>query len=215
MTIALVTTDLASGRRVYAALRGPARQSSVLCFESSHPFADRVAAARPKAIVLDTRFPDEPLPTDAQDLRGRVPSATIVLLASRIDGGSLAAAAAKGVDIAVSRRIDSASLGALVREIAAGRVHAVAGPAAGGAPLDAVHDLSSRELQILRMVARGTSNAVIARGLWISECTVKYHLSNIFRKLGVANRTEASHYAYLHRLLVHGAPSAGLKEEAA
>jgi len=214
MTVAIVTTDLASGQRVCAAVRA-ARESSVVCFGSSRPFADRVAAARPKAVVLDTRFPDERLPIDAQYLRGALPSATIVLLASRIDGAILSAAAAKGVDIAVSRRIDSVSLGALVREIAAGNVHAVADPAAGGAPPDAVHDLSSRELQILRMVARGTSNAVIARSLWISDATVKYHLSNIFRKLGVANRTEASHYAYFHRLLGHGATSAGLKEEAA
>ena len=213
-TIAVVTTDVASGRRVCAAVRA-AHACSVVCFDAARPFAHAVAASRPNAVVLDTRFPDEMLPADAHDLRGAVPSAKILLVAARLDGASIAAAAARGVDIAVSRCTDSASLGALVREIAMGHIHPIATPAAGGAQPDAMHGLSPRELQILRMVAGGTSNATIARSLWIADGTVKYHLSNIFRKLGVANRTEASHYAHFHRLLGHGAQTIGLKEEAA
>jgi DNA-binding NarL/FixJ family response regulator len=50
-------------------------------------------------------------------------------------------------------------------------------------------------------VAGGASNGVIARELWVTEQTVKFHLSNVFRKLGVANRTEAGAYAHRHRLL--------------
>jgi DNA-binding CsgD family transcriptional regulator len=40
--------------------------------------------------------------------------------------------------------------------------------------------------------------------LWVTEQTVKFHLSNIYRKLGVSNRTEASHYAHVHGLLNGG-----------
>jgi DNA-binding CsgD family transcriptional regulator len=61
--------------------------------------------------------------------------------------------------------------------------------------------LTSRELETLRWVTEGHTNAWIARKLWVTEQTVKFHLSNIYRKLGVANRTEASHYAMVHRLL--------------
>jgi DNA-binding NarL/FixJ family response regulator len=61
--------------------------------------------------------------------------------------------------------------------------------------------LTRRELEILRLVAEGGTNARIARSLWVTEQTVKFHLSNIYRKLGVANRTEASRWAQLHGLL--------------
>ena len=50
--------------------------------------------------------------------------------------------------------------------------------------------LTRRELEILALVAEGKSNSTIARELWVTEQTVKFHLSNIYRKLDVANRTE-------------------------
>jgi DNA-binding NarL/FixJ family response regulator len=62
-------------------------------------------------------------------------------------------------------------------------------------------ELTRRELEILRLVAEGHSNANLARMLWVTEQTVKFHLSNIYRKLDVANRTEASRWAQLHGLL--------------
>jgi DNA-binding CsgD family transcriptional regulator len=61
--------------------------------------------------------------------------------------------------------------------------------------------LTRRELEILRLVAEGHSNAQLARMLWVTEQTVKFHLSNIYRKLDVANRTEASRWAQVHGLL--------------
>ena len=69
----------------------------------------------------------------------------------------------------------------------------------------AAHDLTRRELEILQLVAEGHSNSQLARMLWVTEQTVKFHLSNIYRKLDVANRTEASRWAQLHGLLpAHG-----------
>jgi DNA-binding NarL/FixJ family response regulator len=62
-------------------------------------------------------------------------------------------------------------------------------------------DLTRRELEILALVAEGHSNSQLARMLWVTEQTVKFHLSNIYRKLDVANRTEASRWAQLHGLL--------------
>jgi DNA-binding NarL/FixJ family response regulator len=58
--------------------------------------------------------------------------------------------------------------------------------------------LTRREEEILRLVARGRSNSQVAETLWVTEQTVKFHLSNIYRKLGVSNRTEASHWALLN-----------------
>jgi DNA-binding NarL/FixJ family response regulator len=69
--------------------------------------------------------------------------------------------------------------------------------------------LTRRELEILRLVAEGHSNAQLARMLWVTEQTVKFHLSNIYRKLDVANRTEASRWAQLNGLLQY-APALAL-----
>jgi DNA-binding NarL/FixJ family response regulator len=66
---------------------------------------------------------------------------------------------------------------------------------------DKAAGLTKREVEILRMVAEGHSNSQLARMLWVTEQTVKFHLSNIYRKLDVANRTEASRWAQLHGLL--------------
>ena len=61
--------------------------------------------------------------------------------------------------------------------------------------------LTTRELQVLRLVAEGLPNAQVAKRLWISEPTVKYHLSRTYEKLGVSNRTGASRWAERHGLL--------------
>lgn len=62
-------------------------------------------------------------------------------------------------------------------------------------------DLTRREREILMLVADGRTNIEVARQLWVTEQTVKFHLANVYRKLGVCNRTEASRWAYDHGLL--------------
>jgi DNA-binding NarL/FixJ family response regulator len=64
-----------------------------------------------------------------------------------------------------------------------------------------LHGLTRRELQVLRLVARGDSNREIAAELVISERTVARHLQNIFAKLGVSSRAAASVFAAEHELL--------------
>jgi DNA-binding NarL/FixJ family response regulator len=61
--------------------------------------------------------------------------------------------------------------------------------------------LTRREIEILRLVAEGHSNSALAKMLWVTEQTVKFHLANIYRKLDVANRTEASRWAHLNGVL--------------
>ena len=62
-------------------------------------------------------------------------------------------------------------------------------------------DQTRREQEILRLVAEGHSNAKLAKMLWVTEQTVKFHLSNVYRKLGVSNRTEAARWAQVNELL--------------
>ena len=61
--------------------------------------------------------------------------------------------------------------------------------------------LTERETSILKALARGLSNDEIAKELWITQQTVKFHLTNIYRKLGVKNRTEGTRLAYRHGLV--------------
>jgi DNA-binding NarL/FixJ family response regulator len=63
--------------------------------------------------------------------------------------------------------------------------------------------LTERESSILKALARGLSNDAIGKELWVAEQTVKFHLTNIYRKLGVSNRTEATRYAYENGLVDH------------
>jgi DNA-binding NarL/FixJ family response regulator len=68
--------------------------------------------------------------------------------------------------------------------------------------------LSAREIEVLRLVADGASNAEVAQRLWVTQQTVKFHLSNVYRKLGVSNRTEAGRWAQLQGLLPERTPRA-------
>ena len=61
--------------------------------------------------------------------------------------------------------------------------------------------LSAREVDVLRMVAQGMTNAEVARKLFISSRTVGWHLGSIYRKLGFSSRTEATRFAVEHGLL--------------
>ncbi len=63
-------------------------------------------------------------------------------------------------------------------------------------------ELTSRELEVIRLVATGSTNREIATTLSISAHTVARHLQNIFVKLGVSSRTAATSYAYRNGLVV-------------
>ena len=68
-------------------------------------------------------------------------------------------------------------------------------------PVRNPHTLSARELEILRLLARGRTNREIGRALFISEHTAANHIRNILRKTGCANRTDAAAYAHRHGLV--------------
>ena len=68
-------------------------------------------------------------------------------------------------------------------------------------PSDKAHGLTSRELQVLRLVAGGETNKSIAGKLSLSEKTIDRHVSNIFAKLHVPSRAAATAFAYQHKLI--------------
>ena len=131
-----------------------------------------------------------------------VPGLKTVVLTMEEDSQQIEAAFAAGAVAYVFKTAEPDDLASAVRQSFEHSVYFSApvpqGEAAQGRSTD---DLTRRELEILRLVAEGHSNAALARMLWVTEQTVKFHLSNIYRKLGVANRTEASRWAQLNGLL--------------
>jgi DNA-binding NarL/FixJ family response regulator len=153
-------------------------------------------------VIIDERLPDARTARLVGAIRAVAARAKLVLLTDDMDPGRLARASAAGLDAAIARSAPPASVGMLIREVAAGHVyHAFERPRASGSVGSAAGTLTSRELEILRLAAGGLPNGNIAERLFVTEQTVKFHLSNVYRKLGLANRTEASHYAHVHGLL--------------
>jgi DNA-binding NarL/FixJ family response regulator len=103
------------------------------------------------------------------------------------DAAEMELDAARWIFADLGARSDLARVEALAREVL---------PAAAVA-----HPLSTRELEVLRLVAAGKSNRAIAAELFISERTVERHVSNIFAKLDVSSRAAATAYAYEHQLV--------------
>jgi DNA-binding NarL/FixJ family response regulator len=127
------------------------------------------------------------------------PGAQRLLLTLHMDEERLNEVFDAGAHAVLSKGMHPVSLGTMLREVVRGNVvhRFERRPPAVMADCP----LTLREKEILGLVAEGNTNGQIARLLWVTEQTVKFHLSNTYRKLGVANRTEASHYAHLNNLM--------------
>jgi DNA-binding NarL/FixJ family response regulator len=146
--------------------------------------------------------------------RGRTvaPSLRAIVLSMHHDTAHIDAALAAGAAAYVVKTAHPDDVASAVRQAfdhsiyLAGAPRPVTGAPSGAQASVAAENpggLTRRELEILRLVAEGHSNSQLARMLWVTEQTVKFHLSNIYRKLGVSNRTEASRWAQLNGLLSH------------
>ena len=149
-----------------------------------------VADLRPDLLVLEL----DPLPGEPDGLevlrraRSLAPPLRAIVLTGHDDTVHIDAALAAGAAAYVLKTAHPADVASAVREAFGRAAPRRSNP--GG--------LTRRELQILKLVANGQPNATVARKLWVTEQTVKFHLSNIYRKLGVANRTEAGRWAALN-----------------
>jgi DNA-binding NarL/FixJ family response regulator len=137
--------------------------------------------------------------------RERGPELKVIVLSAHTDAQYVDAALAAGADAYVVKTAHADDLASAIRQAFDHSIYlARAHGAKRQRPREAVEQswgLTRRELEILTLVAEGHSNAQLARMLWVTEQTVKFHLSNIYRKLDVSNRTEASRWAQVHGLL--------------
>jgi DNA-binding NarL/FixJ family response regulator len=167
---------------------------------------DALLELRPDVVLVDdmhdprvseTGAPDHAL-ARLRDAVEHVPRAQRLLLTLRMNEAWMSEVFDAGAHAVLSKSMHPVSLGTLLREVVRGNVvHRFERQPA------AITDcpLTLREKEILGLVAEGATNGQIARSLWVTEQTVKFHLSNTYRKLGVANRTEASHYAHVNNLV--------------
>jgi DNA-binding NarL/FixJ family response regulator len=130
----------------------------------------------------------------------------VIVLTLQMKGEWLERAFQAGANGAMSKSLHPVALSTLLRAAVSG--HIVHSPASirsinrAPVPVATEHSsLTGRELEILQLVASGATNVDIARQLWITQQTVKFHVSNVYRKLDVGNRTEACHYAHVNGLV--------------
>jgi DNA-binding NarL/FixJ family response regulator len=157
-----------------------------------------VPSVRPDIVVMDLQLPGMSGIEALKRLQVSHPQVKVVVLTSFAGQDSVLPAVRAGVAGYLLKDIGPAELADALRAAHAGgaRLH----PQVAATVLQSVADtardpLTPREHEVLRLVARGLSNRLIARELALSEKTVKTHVSAVLAKLGVADRTQAALYA--------------------
>jgi len=163
----------------------------------------------PDVILMDIRMPGLDGISAARDVLDACPSVRIVILTTFDDDEHVYEALRMGASGFLLKSADGDTLVNAVRVVASGEAllapevtrrviqhfsATASGPMPGSA--EAIGDLSEREVEVLRLMARGFSNTEIASELFVSGATVKTHVSHILTKLGVRDRVQAVVEAY-------------------
>jgi DNA-binding NarL/FixJ family response regulator len=157
-----------------------------------------VERRRPDIILMDFKMPGLHGVEMIERIRANWPEIKIVVLSACDDRPIIDAALLAGASAYVLKSAHTVDIASVLRQASSGAVfHAPAAAAVrtGGAQAAATPTLTDRERSILSAVASGMTTSAISRDLWISEHTIKFHLTNIYRKLGVVNRAGAVRYA--------------------
>jgi len=150
----------------------------------------------PDIVVLDLVLPGMSGVDVVRHLRADHPGVKVVALTSFAGRDLVLPAVRAGVAGYLLKDVDARELADALRAVHAGGVPLHPQVAATVmASVTATDPLTPRERDVLRLIARGLSNRLIARELTLAEKTVKAHVSAILAKLGVADRTQAALYA--------------------
>jgi len=168
--------------------------------ESGAEVAGLVEQVQPDLVLLDLSLPDVHGLDVVRSLSASKSSALVVIFSAHEEPELIDAALRAGASAFITKRIDPRDLPAALRQAVEPTlfrpmqqtvlVNAKAAPV----------ELTERELEVLDALTDGLSNKAIGKRLWLSEQTVKFHLTSIYRKLGVSSRTEAIATAYGQRL---------------
>jgi len=150
------------------------------------------AAARPEEVFELIR-----------DSLDKQPSLKVIAFSSGSDRKLLAEAFDAGVSALIAPNAAPEDIAVAIRQATDPSIHFAPAtlPLLKPKPVADDPGLTDREIETVRLVAKGLSNAEVARTLLVTEQTVKFHLSNIFRKMNVSNRTQATRRAEMMNLL--------------
>jgi DNA-binding NarL/FixJ family response regulator len=156
-----------------------------------------VGRTSPDLVLLDLRMPDMNGLACLDAIKERYPNVKVVVLSAFGDAEHIGSAFERGATAYIVKTVNPVDLPSALRQAFEATVYQGV-QIFSGSPSVANDDigLTERELTMLKALARGLSNHAISREFWVTEQTVKFHLSNIYRKLGVANRTEAARFAF-------------------
>jgi DNA-binding NarL/FixJ family response regulator len=159
----------------------------------------------PRLVLLDLCMPGVDGLESIEKITATWPNVKTVILSACEERTVINAALEAGASAYVVKSVLTMDVASIVRQASSGAVFH-AGTQLRLARTDAPEPdpdggLTARELAILRAVAGGLTTTAISKELWVSEHTVKFHLTNIYRKLGVANRAGAIRYALEHHLV--------------
>jgi NarL family two-component system response regulator LiaR len=160
--------------------------------------------ARPDVVLMDVMMPVMDGIATTEQLRARDPAARVLMLTSMSEGDIVQRAMKAGASGYLLKTATAIELAQAVRAAYHGRT--TLAPEATQALVEAMRgasdlDLTEREREVLILMADGLANAQIAERLTVSPATVKFHISGIFSKLGVATRAEAIALAYKRKLV--------------
>jgi len=166
---------------------------------------------RPDLLVADLRLPGAALsgPEVVHRARQIVPTLQTVVLSASPDPADISSALRGGAFAYVTKDAHPDDLASAIRQAFGHSLYLAPVSQVAPALVDVAVDpavragLTPREREILLLATQGLSNGALAQRLWVTEQTIKFHLSNAYRKLGVSNRTEATHWAGVNGLLDH------------
>ena len=153
-----------------------------------------VGELKPDVVLMDLRMPEMDGVTAIEHIKSSYPDVHVLVLTTYESDADILRAIETGATGYLLKDTPREELFGAIRTVAQGQSPLVPGVAAR--LMQRVRDpeeegLSTREIEVLELVAHGTSNKEIAKQLWVSETTVKSHMLHIFDKLGVTDRTAA------------------------
>jgi DNA-binding NarL/FixJ family response regulator len=161
-----------------------------------------VKRARPDVVLLDIRMPGMDGLVCLDEIKKRNPEIKVIVLSASSDQKLIENVLKRGASAYIVKSVNPIDLPSVLRQAVSETVYTAIGiPDISADAAAKSAGLTTRELAILTALAQGKSNAAIAKELWVAPQTVKFHLTNIYRKLQVANRTEAARTAYQQGLV--------------